>query len=123
MSKKELRKLNRAELLELLVAQTERADRFEAELAEAKEEIRNRERLINQAGNLAAEATRLLKILEVEPVDVRAAAGAASGKPARSAVKPAPAQKPRTKGKNNETNGIDVSAIIAITSGIGKGKI
>ena len=67
MSKKELRKLNRAELLELLVEQTERAETLTAELAEAKEQIKNREQLIRQAGQLAAAASKLIMLLENEP--------------------------------------------------------
>jgi len=109
MAKPDLRKLNRAELLELLIAQTERADRLSAELTEAKEQIRTREKLINQAGDLAAAATKLLQTLEIEPVDVRAAAAgnsvdiraAYASKPTtKPAARPASAATPATKPVN-----------------------
>ncbi|MBP3384521.1 MAG: hypothetical protein J6M22_03545 [Firmicutes bacterium] len=175
--------MNRAELLELLVAQTERADRLSVELAEAKEQIKNREKLINQAGDLAAAATKLLQTLEIEPVNVRAATAGISADvktvdvKALTSSKAAPApqktvqasklpqptltsqqlavlQKNRNrltpqqlqllkkeealhyrmarqsasaqlkaKEMNYESKGIDFSAIEAITSGIGKGKV
>ena len=99
MAKSDLRKLNRAELLELLIAQTERADRLSAELAEAREQLKSRERLINQAGDLAGAAAQLLEKLNAGPI---------------------PQQR---KGTTHETKGFDISAIAAITSGIGKGKI
>lgn len=106
MAKSDLRKMNRAELLELLIAQTERADRLSAELTEAKEQIRTREKLINQAGDLAAAATKLLQTLEIEPVNVRAAAAgnsvdiraAYASKPTMKPVaRPASAAKPAAK--------------------------
>lgn len=219
MAKSDLRKLNRAELLELLIAQTERADRLEAGLAEAKEQLRSREKLMTQAGDLAEAATKVLATMDGVPtapvkpaqVDVRKAAASApaakpasAAKPAAKAAKSAQATKPaakaaaaqqkvtpakgsdskpklspqqlavlqknrdrltpqqlamlkeeealhyraarqnaanqkqaqqnsqaqksqrpatQAKGKTNETTGIDISAIAAITSGIGKGKI
>lgn len=140
MAKKELRKLNRAELLELLVAQTERADRLTAELQEAKEQIRAREDLLRQAGELAEAASRLIRMLESENIRVTDGsqihrydsnikpaaaenawekASAASGYTWADAVKAVN----RKKGTKHETNGLDISTIMAITSGIGKGKI
>lgn len=184
MAKSDLKKLNRAELLELLIAQTERADKLSAELAEAKEQIRSRESLLNRAGDLAEAATKLLNRLDIEPIDVRASAGvkespkitvmpAVKPQPKKPAAKPkekpaltpqqlailqknrsklnpqqlemlkkeeaihyrlarqqaAQGQKPQKtappqkKGIKNERKGIDLSAIAAITSGIGAGKI
>ena len=174
MAKKELRKLNRTELLELLIAQTERADRLTEELHEAKEQIRNREDLIRQAGELAEAASRLIEMMDTDSVK---ASPVLQPKPAAATpaellqLKPKPVTKPQPqtaagpaagsghtlsqlireafeqqdarpaavkqtvrknasqinrqmpKGKVNETNGLDLSAIMAITAGIGKGKI
>ena len=108
--------MNRAELLELLIAQTERADKLSAELEELKEQIKSREKLINQAGDLAYAATRLLQALEIEPINVHEAAGVSQRKSQILVHE-------QVKGSKYETKGIDISAIATITSGIGKGEI
>ena len=97
MAKTDLRKLNRAELLELLIAQTERADKLEAELTEAKEQLKSREKLMAQAGDLAEAATKLLENLSIEPVRVREAAAADKHVDVRAAAKAVPATKPVAK--------------------------
>ena len=53
MTDKELRKLSRAELLEMLIQQIERNEELEAELKKAKTELRNRAITIENAGSLA----------------------------------------------------------------------
>ncbi len=175
MAKQELRKLNRTELLELLVMQTERADRLTEDLQEAKAQIRNREDLIRQAGELAGVASRLISMLEDDSAatvrqnakpEQRSKPQTKAAKDQQKAVvakakklepepqtelvtekviavgyswadaiknvnrenarKAATVQKKKStliKDTKHEKNGIDPSAIIAITSGIGKGKI
>lgn len=59
MTEKELKKLNRKELLELLLIQTARADKLEAELAEAHEQLKRREIMEMEAGTMAEAALKL----------------------------------------------------------------
>ena len=47
MARTDLQKLTRAELLELLIEQTKRADELEAQLAEARAQLQSREIAIN----------------------------------------------------------------------------
>ena len=53
MTDKELRKLNRRELLEILVSQQKEIDRLRSELHQAKEELQDRRIAIEKAGSLA----------------------------------------------------------------------
>lgn len=53
------KKLSRAELLELLIEETERNERLEKDLAEARERLSSREVEINEAGSLAEAVLRL----------------------------------------------------------------
>lgn len=57
--KKELGKLRRAELLELLLEQTKETERLEKELAGAKEQLRCREIRLNEAGSIAEAALQI----------------------------------------------------------------
>ena len=59
MTDKELKKKNRKELLELLLVQTQRADRLEAELAEANRKLADRTLAQSEAGSIAESALRL----------------------------------------------------------------
>ena len=59
MTDKELRKLSRAELLEMLIQQIERNEELEAELKKAKTELRNRAITIENAGSLAEAALQI----------------------------------------------------------------
>lgn len=56
---KELRKLNRAELLELLILQTKQMDEMELQLTTLQEQLRERNLDIAQSGSLAEAALRL----------------------------------------------------------------
>ena len=64
MTDKELKKLTRAELLELLLLQTRRADTLEEELKEAKIQLESKEITIDNAGSIASAALQLSGIFE-----------------------------------------------------------
>ena len=64
MTEKELKKLTRPELLELLLLQTKRADMLEEELKEAKIQLENKEITIDNAGSIASAALQLSGIFE-----------------------------------------------------------
>ena len=59
MTEKELKKLNRYQLLELLIAQTERADRLEAQLEAIRNEERERDLHIAVLGSIAEASLQL----------------------------------------------------------------
>ena len=64
MTDNELKKKNRKELLELLLVQTQRADRLEAELAEANRKLADRTLAQSEAGSIAEAALRLNGVYE-----------------------------------------------------------
>lgn len=64
MKDKELRKLTRKQLLELLLAQTERADMLEEKLKSTEAMLRDRQLTELQAGNIADAALRLNGIFD-----------------------------------------------------------
>lgn len=64
MTDKELRKLSRAELLEMLIQQIERNEELEAELKKVKTELRNRAITIENAGSLAEAALQINEVFE-----------------------------------------------------------
>ena len=64
MTDKELKKKNRKELLELLLVQTQRADRLEAKLAEANRKLADRTLAQSEAGSIAEAALRLNGVYE-----------------------------------------------------------
>lgn len=64
MTDKELRKLSRAELLEMLIQQIERNEELEAELKKAKTELRNRAITIENAGSLEEAALQINGVFE-----------------------------------------------------------
>ena len=64
MKDKELRKLTRKQLLELLLAQTERADMLEEKLKSTEAMLRDRQLTEMQAGNIADAALRLNGIFD-----------------------------------------------------------
>ena len=53
MTEKELKKMNRYQLLSLLIAQTKRADELEEKLAEAEKKLNDRELSFASLGSLA----------------------------------------------------------------------
>ena len=53
MTEKQLRRLRRPALIELLIEQIEENERLEARLSEANDQLRNREITISNAGSIA----------------------------------------------------------------------
>lgn len=64
MTDKELKRLNRAELLEMLIAQSKKLARVEEELAEAKKELEERNIAVAESGTLAEASLKLSGIFE-----------------------------------------------------------
>ena len=64
MTEKELKKLNRYELLEMLIAQSKKVSRLEKELEEARAELERREIAIDSSGSMAEAALKLNGIFE-----------------------------------------------------------
>jgi len=64
MTKSEMRRLSRADLLELLAAQMKENERLQAQLDEAREQLENRWIAIEQAGSIAEAALKLSGIFE-----------------------------------------------------------
>lgn len=64
MTEKELRKLNRKQLLELLLKQTKRADDLEQQLEEYKEKLNDKQLAISECGSLAEACLKLNGIFE-----------------------------------------------------------
>ena len=84
MTEKELLKLKRSELLEIMLAQSREIDRLREELEETKEKLADREIRIEKAGSIAEASLRLTNIfeeaqkavdLDVENMKRRTAAG------------------------------------------------
>lgn len=59
MTEKELKRLSRAELLELLLAQTEENERLRQQLNQAQTELKDRRILIENCGSMAEAALKL----------------------------------------------------------------
>lgn len=59
MTEKNLKKLNRYQLLELLIAQTERADALQARLEEAEKRLQDRELQMASLGSIAEASLQL----------------------------------------------------------------
>ena len=64
MTQKELKKLNRYQLLELLVMQTERADTLEKTVEELRSRLEDRELRLSQMGSIAEASVYLSGVLE-----------------------------------------------------------
>ena len=64
MTNKELKKLTRTELLELLLAQTHRADGLEKEVETLKEQLSKRDIAIRNSGSIAEAALKLNGVFE-----------------------------------------------------------
>lgn len=59
MTEKELKKLNRYQLLELLIVQTERADKLQAQLERAQERLNDKEIQMTVLGSIAEASLEL----------------------------------------------------------------
>jgi len=64
LTEKDLRKLNRYQLLELLVVQTERADKLQAKLEAAESQLRNQELTLSSLGSIAEAALQLTGVFQ-----------------------------------------------------------
>jgi hypothetical protein len=64
MTDKDLRKLSRLELLEILVAQSKQMEELQTELEIANERLHTRELKINKAGSIAEAVISLSDVLE-----------------------------------------------------------
>jgi len=64
MTKRELQRLSRADLLELLVAQVKENEQLREQLAEAREQLADRQIIIDRAGSIAEAALRLNGVFE-----------------------------------------------------------
>lgn len=64
MADKELRKLQKMELLEILVDQRKRIDELEKELAETREKLEDREIQIRNSGSIAEASLKLTNVFE-----------------------------------------------------------
>ena len=64
MTDKELRKLSRGELLELLLAQTREVDRLNAQVEDLQQQLENRRIKLSQTGSIAEAALQLNHVFE-----------------------------------------------------------
>lgn len=64
MTEKELRKLNRYQLLELLVIQTERTEELQKKIEELENELQERELRLSQMGSIAEASMQLSGVFE-----------------------------------------------------------
>ena len=64
MTEKELRKLNRRELLEMLLEQTKETERLRDALQKTAEKLQNRELMVQEAGSVAEASLRLNGVFE-----------------------------------------------------------
>ena len=64
MTDKELRRLSRSELLEMLLSLTEENEKMKIRLEQAEDQLRDRRILIDKAGSIAEAALQLNNIFE-----------------------------------------------------------
>lgn len=64
MTDKELRRLSRSELLEMLIIQTKENERLRSELERAQAELADRRILLGNCGSMAEAALRLNRVFE-----------------------------------------------------------
>ena len=64
MTDKELKRLSRAELLEMLIAQSKRADELQEKLEKAEAELNSRQLKVDEAGSIAEASLRLNGVFE-----------------------------------------------------------
>ncbi|MEE1126510.1 MAG: DNA repair protein [Acutalibacteraceae bacterium] len=65
MTDKELRKLSRSELLEMLLIQSKEVERLKNELEEANRKLEDRRIILQESGSIAEAALKLNDIFEV----------------------------------------------------------
>lgn len=64
MTERELRKLSRLDLLELLLRQMEENERLRTELKQAQEQLESRELMIENAGSIAQASLQISRVFE-----------------------------------------------------------
>lgn len=64
MTDKQLKRLSRRELLEMLIIQTRKVESLEAQLAEANQKLQDKLLVIQQSGSLAEAVMRLNGVFE-----------------------------------------------------------
>ena len=64
MTEKELRKLQRVDLLEILLDQRKKIDELEKELAETKAQLEDKKIMIEKSGSIAEASLALTKVFE-----------------------------------------------------------
>lgn len=64
MTEKDLKKLNRYQLLELLIAQTDRADKLQAKLDATENQLANQELQISSLGSIAEASLQLKGVFQ-----------------------------------------------------------
>lgn len=64
MTEKQLRRLNRYQLLELLIMQTNRADELQAQLDEARQELESRQIRLQEIGSIAEASVQIGGLME-----------------------------------------------------------
>ena len=64
MTEKDLKKLNRYQLLELLIVQTDRADKLQAKLDIAEKQLENQELQISSLGSIAEASLQLKGVFQ-----------------------------------------------------------
>ena len=64
MTEKDLRKLNRYQLLELLIVQTERAEKLQVKLEDAEEKLKDRELKMTSLGSMAEASLQLSGVFQ-----------------------------------------------------------
>lgn len=64
MTDKELRRLKRVDLLELLIAQGRENDRLNAELTEARAQLEERDLILQNAGSIAAASLQINRVFQ-----------------------------------------------------------
>lgn len=65
MDSKELQKLSRRQLLELMIEQSKRIEELEQELASVKEELADRKIILENVGSIAEASLQLNHVFEV----------------------------------------------------------
>lgn len=71
MTDKELKRMSRAELLELLIELMEENERLRQKLAKANEELEERHIILQRAGSIAKAALELNKVFEAADLAAR----------------------------------------------------
>ena len=71
MTEKELKHLSRAELLELLLAQTEENEKLKQQLQQAQKQLADRRILIEESGTMAEAALKLNGVFDAVDKAVR----------------------------------------------------